>query len=156
MQISRLSHFSFGMPKISTATRELLPKHLSEQDKRNIAYVESVYPDAKLDVMVKDNKPAKKPIAKGIRAIERALRVNPDYSIDVYDFITPSSGSKPVRGFSINDNISLSRSDDNEIYLQSSYPVYSPNLTTEDLVNATNLYDKRYKKTMEQAKRGVF
>ena len=148
MQINKLNQINFGMPIITEETRQLLPKKLSEQDKKNIEYVENTYPNAKLDVHQNNVTSPKTPLERGFRKLENLFDIRPNYKIDVYDMIQETPNGTHVSGASINGDLFLT--DTGDMYIHSSYPVNHPKLTTTDLVKATELYDKRFRKTISK------
>ncbi len=154
MQINKLSQINFGMPKISDDTRALLPKNLSEEDRRKLKYVEEIYPEAQLDaypVYSGGNKP-KGAISKAFRHVEKAIGLNPNFRITIHEYVSKTPDNKPIAGCSMNGDISV---EDRAgcMYMHSTTTSYNENLSPDDLVEAAKVYDKRYKKTMQVASR---
>lgn len=154
MQISKISQINFGrMPRISEEARAMLPTHLSEEDKKKLKYVEATYPNAELSVEQHNVSKPKTIIGKAVRAIERLEGVNPNYTIDIHEFVSETPSKKHISGNSMNGDIYLDDNPNTCLYIDSSSKVFNENLTVDDLVKATNLYDKRYKKTMKKAEK---
>jgi hypothetical protein len=158
MQINKLSQFSFGMPKISKSARELLPENLSEEDKKKLEQVEKTYPNAVLDVYpiyLNSHKSKKSILPKITRKLEKVLGTNPNFKITIHEFVSKTPDDKPIAGYSLNGEISVqdASSPSNFMYIHSTTNSFNEQLTPDDLVRATDVYDKRYKRTMDVAKR---
>ena len=106
------------------------------------------YPNAKLDVHQNNVTSPKTPLERGFRKLENLFDIRPNYKIDVYDMIQETPNGTHVSGASINGDLFLT--DTGDMYIHSSYPVNHPKLTTTDLVKATELYDKRFRKTISK------
>ena len=154
MQISKISQINFGrMPRISEGAKAMLPAHLSEEDKKKLKYVEDTYPNAELSIEQGNVSKPKTVIGKAFRAFEKLEGVNPNYTIDIHEFVSETPSKKHISGNSINGDIYIDDNPDTRMYMHSSSKVFNENLTVDDLVKATNLYDKRYKKTMKKAEK---
>ena len=154
MNISRVSLIPFGMPKISESTRARLPQTLSDKDRENLKYVENTHPDAYLDsevIGILDLPKGR--IGRSICRVTDALGLEPKYNINVHEFVSSTPDGEHIGGSSINGDTVFSDEPNRTMYIHSSRKVRHSNLTTEDLVKATNDFVKRYDKVMEDSKR---
>ncbi len=140
------------MPIISAATRARLPKKLSEKDKKNLEYVETTHPEAHLDSEVIGILDLPKGVVgRTICRVTDALGLDPKYNINVYEFADKTPDGKHIGGCSINGDTFFSEEPNHTMYIHSSRKVRHSNLTTDDLVKATDDFVRRYDKVMQDA-----
>ncbi len=162
MKIFAMKSINFGMPKISNQLKSMLPKNLSEKDKKLLKHVEEVYPNAQMDIESNFGEPIDTKYTACDELFSRIGIYYPIYKIVVKG--KTGNGDLPLDKTSSCEGIIFPEGKSDVIKFKkghaseviTSYPIRHRQIKPSDLNRAVKLYDKhieeieKVRKNLEQ------
>ena len=148
MNALKLQSINFGMPRISNQLKAMLPKHLTEEDIELLKQVETIYPDARMDIESGFGDPLDTQYTKRDELLSTLGIYYPIYRIIVKgktgDTKLPEDGSFYIRGklYDAHSHKKANPVPGHSSEVISSYGIKHRQIVPSDLEKAVDLYTK--------------